>query len=69
VACGRLDAFWAFGENSVDCMSGALLVREAGGVATQADGAPYGLASLSIAAAPPAVHASVLLRLQDVMVA
>lgn len=69
VACGRLDAFWEFGEDGVNCIGGSLLVREAGGMATQADGAPYGLPSASIAAAPPGAHASMLLRLQEAMVA
>lgn len=69
VACGRLDAFWEFGEDGVNCIGGALLIREAGGMATQADGAPYGLLSSSIAAAPPGAHASMLLRLREAVVA
>ena len=66
VACGRLDAFWEYGQDGYNCVGGVLLVREAGGVVTQADGAPYGMDAPSIAAAPPAVHASMLRRLQDV---
>ncbi|TFW18121.1 inositol monophosphatase family protein [Duganella callida] len=66
VACGRLDAFWQYGEDGRNCIGGALLIREAGGVVTQADGTPYRLHSGSIAAAPPAVHASMLRRLCDV---
>jgi myo-inositol-1(or 4)-monophosphatase len=50
VACGRLDAFWQHGHDGYHCVGGALLVREAGGVATQVDGQPYHLASSSIAA-------------------
>jgi myo-inositol-1(or 4)-monophosphatase len=69
VACGRLDAFWQFGQDWSNCAGGALLIREAGGVVTQADGAPYSPMSMSIAAAPPGAHASMLMRLQDVMVA
>lgn len=66
VACGRLDAFWEFGEDGFNCTGAALLVREAGGLVTQVDGTPYGLgAAASIAAAPPAVHASMLVRLRD----
>jgi myo-inositol-1(or 4)-monophosphatase len=66
VACGRLDAFWEFGEDGFNCLGAALLVREAGGLVTQIDGVPYGLgATASIAAAPPAVHASMLVRLRD----
>lgn len=50
VACGRLDAFWQHGQDSYSCIGGALLVREAGGTATQLDGQPYRLAASSIAA-------------------
>lgn len=50
VACGRLDAFWQRGNDGYLCAGGALLVREAGGGATQMDGQPYRLASSSIAA-------------------
>lgn len=69
VACGRLDAFWEFGEDGFNCMGPALLVREAGGTVSQVDGAPYRLLSADIAAAPPRVHASMLLRLQEVLAA
>jgi myo-inositol-1(or 4)-monophosphatase len=69
VACVRLDAFWEFGEDGFNCIGGALLVREAGGVVTQADGAPYGLTSRSIAAAPPGAHATMLLRLREALMA
>lgn len=67
VACGRLDGFWEFGEDGFNCVGPALLVREAGGVVTQIDGAPYGLRSADIAAAGPRVQASMLLRLQEVL--
>ncbi|SDH53860.1 MULTISPECIES: inositol monophosphatase family protein [unclassified Duganella] len=50
VAGGRLDAFWQRGNDGYRCIGGALLVREAGGQATQLDGQPYRLASSSIAA-------------------
>lgn len=63
VACGRLDAFWQYGEDGYHCIGGALLIGEAGGVVTRADGQPYGLTSASIAAAPPGMHASMLRRL------
>lgn len=66
VASGRLDAFWQYGEDGYNCIGGTLLIREAGGVATQADGQPYHLTSASLAAAPPGVHASMLQRLQQV---
>ena len=64
VACGRLDAFWEHGRDGRHCIGPALLVQEAGGTVTQADGARYTLASDSIAAAPPGAHASMLQRLR-----
>lgn len=67
VACGRLDGFWTFGDDGFNCIGGALLVREAGGQATQIDGQPYGLGALSMAAAAPGAHASMLLRLQQAL--
>ncbi|QJD92350.1 inositol-phosphate phosphatase [Duganella dendranthematis] len=65
VACGRLDAFWQDGADGYLSIGGTLLIQEAGGVATQADGRPYRLTSPSIVAAPPVLHASMLQRLQD----
>ncbi|MRX08891.1 inositol-phosphate phosphatase [Pseudoduganella sp. FT25W] len=65
VACGRLDGFWQHGNDGCRCIGGALLVREAGGMATQADGQPYHLTARGIAVAAPVLHASVLRRLQD----
>lgn len=65
VAAGRLDGFWQVGADGYYSIGGTLLIREAGGLATQADGLPYRLTSPSIAAAPPVLHASVLRYLQD----
>jgi myo-inositol-1(or 4)-monophosphatase len=58
VASGRLDAFWEYGEDAFNCLGGALLVTEAGGMATDVSGQPYGHASNSIIAAPAPVHRS-----------
>lgn len=44
-ACGRLDGFWEFHLNPWDTAAGALLVREAGGLMTRFDGAPFRLNS------------------------
>jgi myo-inositol-1(or 4)-monophosphatase len=55
VACGRLDGFWEFGEDTFNCVAGALLVEMAGGRATDAAGVAYGLKSASIVAAPEGV--------------
>jgi len=38
VAAGRLDGFWAFGLQPWDMAAGVLLIREAGGLVTDADG-------------------------------
>jgi myo-inositol-1(or 4)-monophosphatase len=43
VACGRLDAFWEFGLNPWDMAAGVLLVREAGGTASDMHGGPFSL--------------------------
>nr|WP_250494881.1 inositol monophosphatase family protein [Caballeronia sp. GAWG1-1] len=60
VACGRLDGFWEFGEDTFNCVAGALLVEMAGGRATNAIGEPYGLKSASIVAASSGVSESII---------
>lgn len=65
VACGRLDGFWVYGPDGYNCTGPALLVREAGGLVTTAEGAPYGLRSHSLLAAPAGVHATMLATLQQ----
>ncbi|GIO56043.1 inositol monophosphatase family protein [Paenibacillus cineris] len=42
VACGRMDAYWEHGQEVYDWMAGALLIEEAGGIATDMDGKPFG---------------------------
>jgi myo-inositol-1(or 4)-monophosphatase len=58
VACGRLDAYWELGIHPWDTAAGELLVRCAGGVATDFRGASGGLWSRRsiVAAAGPALH-------------
>jgi myo-inositol-1(or 4)-monophosphatase len=41
VACGRFDGYWAFDNWAWDVAAGAVLVAEAGGTATAADGGPF----------------------------
>lgn len=41
VAAGRFDGYWELGLKPWDCAAGALLVREAGGVVTDGEGAPH----------------------------
>lgn len=45
VACGRLDAHWAFEINPWDSAAGVLLVQESGGVATSVLGDEFDLSS------------------------
>ena len=49
VACGRFDAYWERGVNSWDVSAGMLLVREAGGYVSDADGGSDPLNAGSIA--------------------
>src|SRR5215468_8747617 len=41
VAAGRFDGYWAFDNHVWDVAAGAVLVREAGGTITNADGSAY----------------------------
>lgn len=50
VACGRLDGYWEFNLNPWDTSSGALLVKEAGGVITHFDGGEFTLDSREVLA-------------------
>lgn len=66
VACGRYDAFYA---NSIfiwDCSAGKLLVEEAGGKVTHADGSPVDLSQrkFGLAASNPGLHAKFLAALR-----
>ncbi len=56
VAAGKLDGFWELHLGSHDVAAGALLVREAGGVVTDADGGEDWLRGGHIVAAGPALH-------------
>jgi myo-inositol-1(or 4)-monophosphatase len=60
VACGRYDAFWELRLNPWDMAVGSLLVREAGGVVTTADGAPCEVTQTSLVCGNPAMHAWLL---------
>jgi myo-inositol-1(or 4)-monophosphatase len=63
LACGRLDAFWEFGEDTFNCLAGVLLIQEAGGVVTDAGGHDYRMRATSLIAASRAVHTSLLAKL------
>ncbi len=66
VAAGRYDAFWERGLNSWDFAAGALLVREAGGFFTDADGSADFLATGSVCAGNEAIHRQLLELLASV---
>ncbi|MFF8511866.1 inositol monophosphatase family protein [Streptomyces sp. NPDC015492] len=57
VAAGRIDAFWQFAGARADLLPGALLVAEAGGRISDADGRPWTPQSTGFLAAAPGVHA------------
>jgi myo-inositol-1(or 4)-monophosphatase len=56
VAAGRFDGFWEINLNPWDVAAGILLVREAGGLVTQYNKAPYNLMDKSILATNGRVH-------------
>ena len=64
VACGRFDAFWELTLAPWDVAAGILLVREAGGVATDLAGAPARVAQGPIVAGNPAMHRWLLEQLR-----
>jgi myo-inositol-1(or 4)-monophosphatase len=55
VAAGRLDGFWEFGLQPWDMAAGVLLIREAGGLATDADGDEHYMTSGDIVTGTPKV--------------
>lgn len=63
VAAGRVDAFWQFAGARADLLPGALLVTEAGGRISDAEGRPWTPASESFLAAAPGVHAEAVATL------
>lgn len=67
VAAGRLDAYLHPSVFVWDFAPGALLVQEAGGVATEMDGAPLTIASRSVAASGAALHAELVERFQVIV--
>lgn len=62
VAAGRLDGFWELSLAPHDVAAGALLVREAGGVVTDADAGEDWLRGGHIVASGPALHATIRAR-------
>ncbi len=67
VAAGRLDGYWQIEINQWDVAAGGLIVREAGGVVTDAFGSPDFLAKpVSILCANPIIHGEMLGVLEEV---
>ena len=60
VAAGRLHAHVRMRVAAYDIVGGNLLIQEAGGVATDIGGQPYGDGSRGLLAATPAFHAKIL---------
>ena len=65
VAAGRFDAFWERGLNSWDIAAGSLLIREAGGFVTDADGGPDFLRTRSICGGNEIMHRDLLALLKS----
>ncbi|MEV6762586.1 3'(2'),5'-bisphosphate nucleotidase CysQ [Streptomyces sp. NPDC051105] len=63
VAAGRIDAFWQFAGARADLLPGALLVAEAGGRVSDAEGRPWTPESESFLAAASGVHADAVATL------
>ena len=67
VAAGRFDLHWEAGLRPWDVAAAALLVREAGGIATDYSGRDGGIFSGEIVAGNRAIHAQVTEQLRAVM--
>ena len=63
-AAGRLDGFWELHLSPYDVAAGVLLVREAGGLVTDASGGDDWLRGGHIVAAGSALHARMLARIE-----
>ena len=64
VACGRFDAFWEYRLAPWDVAAGILLIREAGGIVTDLDGAPAPVAHGPIVAGNPVMHKWLIQEIQ-----
>lgn len=64
VAAGRLDGYWELHLSPHDVAAGALLVREAGGVVTDADGGEDWLRGGHVVAAGPDLHEAIRERVR-----
>ncbi len=69
VACGRLDGYWERDLQTYDFAAGVILVREAGGFVTSADGAAEPLAPRSVACGNEGLHRELVAILKKVQAA
>ena len=69
VACGRLDGYWERDLQTYEFAAGVILVREAGGYVTSADGAAEPLAARSVACGNEVLHRELLALLKKVQAA
>ncbi|MDJ1158263.1 inositol monophosphatase family protein [Chelatococcus sp. SYSU_G07232] len=65
VACGRLDGFWERDLNSWDVGAGIVLIREAGGFISDADGGADAVGKGTIACGNEAIHRDLLAVLKS----
>ncbi|RMH05516.1 MAG: inositol monophosphatase [Nitrospirae bacterium] len=66
VACGRFDAFWELTLNPWDTAAGVVIVREAGGMVTNYQGAPFSIYEKKLVASNGRIHQECLKVLQRV---
>lgn len=64
VACGRFEAFWELSLAPWDIAAGILLIREAGGVITNLEGAPCPVEATGVVAGNRAMHGWLLSRVK-----
>lgn len=66
VASGQIDAFWQLSQVRADLVSGALLVKEAGGTVTDLHGQPWEVGSEHFLASAPGLHQAAIEALAGV---
>jgi myo-inositol-1(or 4)-monophosphatase len=67
VACGRVDAYWERGLNTWDMAAGLILIREAGGYVSDADGGSNPMAKGTVACGNEVLHRDLLKLLKQAM--
>jgi myo-inositol-1(or 4)-monophosphatase len=65
VACGRVDAYWERGLRSWDMAAGLVMIREAGGFVSDADGGADPLAKESVVCGNESLHRELLKLLKQ----